>query len=180
VTWSPQVLLDISQSALPQVTWVIPTAQDSDHADENDGTGPSWVASIVNAIGESPYWNNTVILIVWDDWGGWYDHVVPPAASKYAYYEMGFRVPLLVVSAYTPKGYVSTVQHDFGSILHFVEDIYGLGTIPPGDFADSRSDDLQDFFRFNGPARTFQPIPTAVPQSYFLDRRRPMLPPDND
>ena len=85
--------------------------------------GPSWVASIVNAIGQSQYWDNTVILITWDDWGGWYDHVAP---NIYNSYEYGFRVPLIVVSPFARQGYVSHVTHDFGSILHFIEEVYNL------------------------------------------------------
>src|SRR5437868_10602121 len=66
------------QCQLPAVSWVIPTGQASDHPGNNNGTGPSWVASIVNAIGGSSYWSNTAVIITWDDWGGWYDHVPPP------------------------------------------------------------------------------------------------------
>src|SRR5579859_252614 len=73
-----QLFTDISSNQLPEVSWVIPTGQASDHAASNDGSGPSWVASVVNAIGNSPYWKNTAIFITWDDWGGWYDHVPPP------------------------------------------------------------------------------------------------------
>ena len=180
VTRPPQVLTDIRQRALRTVSWVTPSAQYSDHAGINDGTGPSWVASIVNAVGNSPYWQDTVILIVWDDWGGWYDHVVPPIDPTYGYYESGFRVPLLVVSAYTPQGYISNQQHDFGSILRFSEEAFNLGRIPPGNFADSRSDDLSDFFDFTKPARAFIPVPTKVPPSQFLNPAQRMLPPDND
>jgi phospholipase C len=178
--WSPQILLDIHFGNLPAVSWVIPTAQDSDHAYANLGTGPSWVASIVNAIGESKYWNNTVIFITWDDWGGWYDHVPPTFDATFGYYEYGFRVPLLVVSPYTRKGYVSQKRHDFGSILRFIENRFDLGLIPPGDFADARADDLMDFFDFSQPPRSFTLIPTKVPEAYFLDPSRPMLPPDDD
>jgi phospholipase C len=180
VVWPAQILSDIDQKALPTVSWVIPTGQDSDHASTNQGTGPSWVASIVNAIGRSTYWDNTVILITWDDWGGWYDHVAPPISKTFGYYELGFRVPLLVVSPYTPAGYVSQRQHDFGSILRFVETAFDLGRIPPGNFADARSDDLLDFFDFTKAPRAFVSIPTKVPASVFRDRNRPMLPPDND
>jgi len=180
VIWPAQVLVDIGKKQLPAVSWVIPTGQDSDHANGNQGTGPSWVASIVNAIGQSAYWKNTVILITWDDWGGWYDHVKPPIDPTFGYYELGFRVPLLVVSPYTPAGYVSQKQHDFGSILRFVETVFDLGRIPPGNFADARADDLMDFFDFSKPLRAFTPIPTKVPASHFTDRRRPMLPPDDD
>lgn len=180
VTWPAQVLVDIRSQSLPAVSWVIPTGQDSDHPNGNQGTGPSWVASIVNAIGQSSYWDNTAILVTWDDWGGWYDHVAPPIDVTYGYYELGFRVPLLVVSAYTPKGYVSQAQHDFGSILRFVETVFDLGLIPPGNFADARANDLLDFFNFANPPRSFTPIPTKVPASYFIDRSRRMEPPDSD
>ena len=59
----------------PDVVWVTPTALASDHAEATNGSGPSWVASVVNAIGESKYWDTTAIFVTWDDWGGWYDHV---------------------------------------------------------------------------------------------------------
>jgi phospholipase C len=180
VSWPPQVLNDIQQRSLRTVSWVIPTAQDSDHANGNDGGGPSWVASIVNAIGNSPYWANTVILITWDDWGGWYDHVKPPIDPTFGYYEYGFRVPLLVVSPYTPKGYVSEKQHDFGSILRFVETVFDLGRIPPGNFVDARADDLADFFDFSKPPKAFTKVAQPLPSSRFLDRKRPMMPPDDD
>ncbi len=105
------VLTDISGCKLRSVSWVIPTGVNSDHAHVNDGGGPSWVASIVNAIGNSTacdrdagYWKDTAILIVWDDWGGWYDHEPPTIlAAPEGGYQYGFRVPLLVVSAYTPR-----------------------------------------------------------------------------
>jgi phospholipase C len=180
VTWPAQVLIDIRKRTLRAVSWVTPTGQDSDHAGANDGSGPSWVASIVNEIGRSPYWNDTVILIVWDDWGGWYDHVAPPISSTHGYYEYGFRVPLLVVSAYTPRGYVSESRHDFGSILRFAEETFHLGRIPPGNLADADADDLADFFDFSRVPRPFVPIPTKAAVSKFLDRNRQMSAPDND
>jgi phospholipase C len=180
VLWPAQVLVDIHQNDLKAVSWVIPTAQDSDHPQLNTGGGPSWVASIVNAIGNSPYWTNTVILIVWDDWGGWYDHVPPPIDKKYGYYQNGFRVPLLVVSPYTPKGYISQSPHTFGSILRFVEKVFDLGLIPPGNFADSRANDLSDFFNFSAAPRPFTAIHQTIPENQFLDKSRPMIEPDND
>jgi phospholipase C len=179
----PQVLLDIAAHRLQAVSWIIPDGRYSDHPlVRQNGTGPSWVAAIVNAVGKSRYWDETAILVTWDDWGGWYDHVVPPAPAgrAFSYYELGFRVPLLVISAYTPAGYVSNGQHDFGSILHFVEHVFGLSRIPPGDFADARADDLADFFHFRAAPRAFVPIPAPLPPSYFIDDRRPPLPPDND
>ncbi|HEV2738261.1 MAG TPA: alkaline phosphatase family protein, partial [Candidatus Elarobacter sp.] len=110
------IISDVQSGKLAQVSWVIPTAAASDHAKSTDGTGPAWVASVVNAIGASPYWSNTAIFITWDDWGGWYDHVKP---QQFNAYELGFRVPLIVVSPYARPAYVSHVQHEFGSILKF-------------------------------------------------------------
>ena len=110
--------------------------QASDHADKTNGSGPSWVASVVNAIGESPYWDNTAIFVRWDDWGGWYDHVEPPVYNSY---ELGFRVPLIVISPYAKTGYVSHDQHEFGSILKFTEKAFGLGSLGT---TDVRADDL--------------------------------------
>jgi hypothetical protein len=75
---------------------------------------------------------------------------------------------------------VSQTQHDFGSILHFVETVFDLGHIPPGDFVDARADDLSDFFDFSKPPRAFTHVLQPVPSSHFLDRSRKMSPPDDD
>jgi phospholipase C len=120
------IFSDIDLGQLPAVAWVIPTGTDSDHAGTLSNAGPSWVGDVVNAIGTSKYWNNTVIFVTWDDWGGWYDHVKP---QIYNSYELGFRVPLIVISPYAKAGYVSHVQHEFGSILKFIEEQYGLGSL---------------------------------------------------
>jgi len=169
-----QVLKDISNNQLPAVSWVIPSWAESDHAGFNQGLGPSWVASIVNAIGHSPYWAHTVILITWDDWGGFYDHVAP---KIYDSYEYGFRVPLIVVSPYAKSGYVSHVTHDFGSILKFIEGVYGL---PSLGYADARADNLSDCFQFDQKAREFHTIQAPHDARYFLRRKDPPLDPDND
>jgi len=169
-----QVLKDISNNQLPAVSWVIPSWAESDHAGFNQGLGPSWVASIVNAIGHSPYWAHTVILITWDDWGGFYDHVAP---KIYDSYEYGFRVPLIVVSPYAKSGYVSHVTHDFGSILKFIEGVYGL---PSLGYADARADNLSDCFQFDQKAREFHTIRAPHDARYFLRRKDPPLDPDND
>ena len=156
VRWpSPRVLSDIAQGSLAGVTWIMPGGPYSDHAGRHSkGKGPSWVAAIVNAIGESAFWTDTAIFVTWDDWGGWYDHVAPPIVN---HYELGLRVPLIVISPYARHGYVSKEQHEFGSILAFTEETFG---IPKGALhgADERADDLMDAFDFSQKPRAFKHI----------------------
>ena len=174
VTPSKQVLVDISKGQLAAVSWVIPSGQSSDHADANDGSGPSWVASIVNALGTSPYWANTAIFVTWDDWGGWYDHVPPPIINSYEY---GYRVPLIVIGPYAKPAYVSHVTHDFGSILKFIEGTYNL---PSLGYADALADDLSDCFDFSQTPKHFRKIKAPLGANFFLHDPRPPTPPDND
>ena len=157
-----QVLTDIANGQLADVVWVTPTLAASDHPKYNNGSGPSWVASVVNAIGDSQYWNNTAIFILWDDWGGLYDHVPP---TIYNSFELGFRVPLIVVSPYAKQGYISHVQHEFGSILKFTEETFGL---PSLGTTDVRADDLSDCFDFSKEPRAFKRIHAEVPAELLL------------
>lgn len=169
-----QILKDISKQQLPAVSWVIPGGQMSDHPLANEGTGPSWVAAIVNAIGHSVYWPHTAILVTWDDWGGFYDHVAPPIYNSY---EFGFRVPLIVISPYAKQGYVSHETHDFGSILRFIEDTFDLPTL---GYADSHADALEDCFDYFQPPTTFKTISAPVRAKYFLEDKRLQADPDDD
>jgi len=177
-----QVLSDISDGTLPAVSWVIPTGQASDHPLQNDGSGPSWVASIVNAVGNSQYWSTTAMIIAWDDWGGWYDHVPPPQVrvncSQWGCgYIYGFRVPMIVVSPLAKAGYVSHVNHDFGSILKFLEETFGL---PSLGYADAMADDLSDCFDFKQTPIPFQTISAPLDAAYFLNDPSAPLDPDDD
>jgi phospholipase C len=174
VLQSTQFFVDVQQRRLADVSWIIPTGQASDHAGVTDGSGPSWVASLVDAIGESPYWSDTVIFITWDDWGGWYDHVAP---AIYNSYEYGFRVPLIVVSPYAKRGYVSHVTHDFGSLLRFIEERFNL---PSLGYADARADDLSDCFDFGQTHLGFHEISSPLKEIDFLRDRRPPAEPDDD
>jgi phospholipase C len=176
-----QVLTDIASGQLAQVTWVIPDGKSSDHALSNDGSGPAWVASVVNALGNSPYWSNTAIIITWDDWGGWYDHVPPTVVSDGVSwgsgYVYGFRVPLIVVSPYARSAYISHVTHDFGSILKFVETTFHLTSL---GYADAAADDLADCFDLTHPPSSFHPIAARLDAAFFLNDRRPAVAPDDD
>ena len=182
VLQNTQILTDIANKQLPAVSWVIPTGQASDHPGVNDGSGPSWVASVVNAIGNSSYWANTAIILTWDDWGGWYDHVPPPkvindGTSWGSGYLYGFRVPLIIASPYAKAAYVSHVTHDFGSILNFIETTFGL---PSLGYADARADDLSDCFDLQQTPLTFQPVAARFEARYFLENRATPTDPDDD
>jgi phospholipase C len=168
-----QVLTDIAAGSLAQVTWVVPSWPDSDHSGNESATGPQWVASVANAVGASPFWDSTAIFVVWDDWGGWYDHVVPPQVDPMG---LGFRVPMIVVSPYAKHGYVSHVDHEFGSIVRFVEEQFDLPSLGQ---TDSRADDLRDCFDFSQTPGPYARIPTSVAPSYFTHEIPNTTPPDD-
>jgi phospholipase C len=169
-----QLFSDIAHNQIPAVSWVIPRGQNSDHPGGGTKGGPSWVAAVVNAIGESPLWATTAIFITWDDWGGWYDHVAPPIYNSYEY---GFRVPLIVVSPYAKQKYVSHATHDFGSILKFIETNFKL---PSLGYADTRADDLSDCFDFTQTPTTFRPVLAPLDATYFLREKSLPTDPDDD
>ena len=143
------------KGTLPAVSWISPDNQNSDHAGfGKSDTGPAWVAKVVNAVGKSKYWNTTAIIVVWEDWGGWYDHVPPPQLD---YAGLGVRVPMIVVSPYAKTGYISNTQYEFGSIVRFVEDNWDLGRLGT---TDTRANSMSDVFDFTQKARKFKVIPT--------------------
>lgn len=176
-----QVLDDIASGQLRQVSWVMPHKGASDHAGNGSGNcGPAWITSIVNAIGQSPYWNSTAIIITWDEWGGWFDHVVPPQYADpvtQAYEGLGYRTPLIIVSPYAKNHYVSHAQHETASSLHFIEKMFGLSQLP-NNVADSRADAYDDVFDFSKPPSSFVPIPE--PPNYHSCTSQQHLGPDVD
>ncbi len=153
------IFSDIAAGRLPQVSWIVPTISNSDHPQGNSSSGPQWVGSVVDALGTSRYWNDTAVIVLWDDWGGWYDHVVPQQLDVMG---LGYRVPLLAISPYAKHGYVSHVQHEFGSVLRFVEETFGLPSLFQ---VDARADDLSDCFDF-----TQAPAPYATVTSSGMRR----------
>jgi phospholipase C len=149
------VFSDLKNGTLPSVSWVIPKLADSDHPASGCNHGPHWVTSVINAIGTSKYWNDTAILLAWDDWGGWYDPVPPPQTN---YTSLGFRVPLVVISPYVKPHTVGHTQYDFGSILKFIEQTFDLGSLGTSD-ADANS--ISDMFDLSQPPNAFhkEPLP---------------------
>jgi phospholipase C len=90
-------------------------------------------------------------------------------------------VPLIVVSPYAKAAFISHATHDFGSILKFIENNFGLPEIDPAvGYADSRSDDLSDCFDMNQTPLTFKQIPSKLDAQFFLNDKRPPEGPDDD
>jgi|HubBroStandDraft_4_1064222.scaffolds.fasta_scaffold00035_17 phospholipase C len=180
-----KVITDAEGGNVASITWVVPKMQNSDHALPFHTTakdvglrgaayGPEWVASVVNAIGRSRFWNSTAILVVWDDWGGWYDHVAPPQLDRMG---LGPRVPFIVISPWAKHHYVSHQQYEFGSILKFVEAAFALPSLRT---TDDRAAGLADCFDFSQRPETFEPILTLRQTSFFLGGQEPEIPPDDD
>jgi len=173
---------DITNGQLAAVSWVVPDRQNSDHpAGPGGDTGPSWVASVVNAVGESQYWSNSAIIVVWDDWGGFYDHVPPPLTDHWG--GLGFRVPFLLVSPYAREaypsqpGYISHTPYEFGSILKFIEQTFNLGSLGT---TDARATSISDSFDFTQQARTFLQVPSSHSKSFFQHQKPSGAPVDDE
>lgn len=168
VTWpETNVFKDITAGKLPSVSWVIPDYQNSDHPGDTSDTGPSWVAQVVNAIGNSPDWDSTAIVVTWDDWGGWYDHVRPPGTQSFG--GLGFRVPMIVISPYSRKGLVTHNQYEFGTIIKFVEDNWGLPRLGTTDVRAASM--IDDVFDFTQAPRKFVTIDAKYSKAYFLKQK---------
>jgi phospholipase C len=169
VSPSKRFLTDVAHGKLAAVTWITPTCANSDHLGCLSKTGPEWIANIVNAVGESKFWKTTTIFVMWDEWGGWYDHVPPPYVD---YDGLGMRVPLLIISPYAKRQHVSHVQYEHGSILRYVEDVFGLPRLAASDTrANSPVGDAIDYTQ---KARPFTPFTTTLSAKDLID-----APPDN-
>jgi len=109
---------------LPAVSWVVPSGKVSEHPSAHISAGESYVTSLVNAVMRSPDWSSTAIFLAWDDWGGFYDHVVPPRVDENGY---GFRVPGIVISPYAKRGYIDHQTLSFDAYAKFIEDDFLRG-----------------------------------------------------
>jgi phospholipase C len=109
---------------LPAVSWITPAQAVSEHPPALVSTGQTYVTSVVNEIMKGPDWSSTAIFLTWDDWGGFYDHVVPPQVDQNGY---GLRVPGLVISPYARRGYIDHQVLSFDAYLKFIEDDFLKG-----------------------------------------------------
>ena len=158
-----QYFTDLKTGSLPQVSWIIPDFQDSEHPPEPLDQGMWYVTRAVNALMQSPYWKNTVIVLTWDDYGGFYDHVPPPEVDAYGY---GPRVPTIVISPYAKQHYVSHETYDFTSVLKFIEQRWNLQHLTA---RDDRANDMADVFDFDQPPASplVIPVPPGI-RSHLL------------
>jgi phospholipase C len=166
---------DLRDGKLPSVSWLTPSNRYSEHPPGLLSAGQAYVAGVINAVMRSKYWDSTAIFLSWDDWGGFYDHVVPPNVNAFGY---GLRVPALVISAYARKGYVDhqVLSHD--AYVKFIEDDFLNGErINPK--TDGRPDpregvvedepqlgDLRSDFDFTQPPRPSLLVSGAVGPPY--------------
>jgi len=131
-----QFLTDLQNGKMPDVSYITADDGQNEHPPFDVADGMRWVQSIISAVQASPYWGSTAILLTWDDYGGWYDHVVPPQVDKYG---DGFRVPLLMISPFARQGFVDHTFSDHTSIMKFIERVFDL---PPVTQRDAGASDL--------------------------------------
>jgi phospholipase C len=158
-----QFLADAAAGTLPAVAFVDPRFQDEgsgtsadDHPHADVRNGEAFLNQIYDAVRASPSWAHTVLVINFDEWGGFYDHLPPPTAPIPAAAalagdvdgRLGFRVPLLVISPFARRGYVSHELFDHTSILRLIEWRFGL---PPLTVRDATANNLADLLDFRHP-----------------------------
>ncbi len=119
---------DIETNALPAVTWVTPQFALSDHPPASSSFAHNWLTDVVNAVMKSDMWEHTAIFITWDEWGGFYDSVMPPVINEVS---LGFRVPLLTISPYARRGLIDDEVGEFSTPLRFIADNWGLSYLTP-------------------------------------------------
>jgi phospholipase C len=159
-----QYFRDAATGTLPNVSWL--NSDFLENGDELSGhpTGSlcaaqQYAAKVVNAALASPQWGSLAMFLVWDDWGGFYDHVSPPVAEKWtdgSPLRYGFRVPCIAISPYARSGYVSHATHSFVSLLHFAETVYSLKPLTDRDASASA---LLDCFDFSQAPEQPRPLP---------------------
>jgi phospholipase C len=158
---------EIKGSSFPNVSWIIPTGNNSDHPPNNLSNGETYVATIVDSVERSSYWKSTAIFLTWDDYGGFYDHLAPP---KIDFMGLSIRVPMIVISPYTPAGTVVSSLGYFESLLKFIEWRFNLGCITP---RDCNAPLPLGYFNFNMTARAPITFPTNWTQDpYPFDTAR--------
>lgn len=175
---SAQFAVDAAAGKLPSVSWVYAPEINynpdplSEHPPGNVTDGMNWTVQQVNAIVKGGLWPHTAIFITWDDWGGWYDHVVPPNVESWTdgtQFRYGSRVGCLVLGPYAKRGHISHVLYSHVSLVKFCEKTFGLS---PLNARDKAAGDMSDCFDFTQPPG---PPPTLKSSSARRATRRLLL-----
>jgi phospholipase C len=154
-----EFLADVRSGDLPAVSWLTPSFGNSDHPPTSICKGENWLVGQLNALGRSEYWDNTAVVLTWDDFGGFYDHVAPPHVDIYG---LGPRVPAIVISPYARRGVIDHDVMEFSSVLRFIERVFRL---PAMTERDRTSDDMLSAFDFTqAPRRPLLLEPRACPE----------------
>jgi len=143
---------DLKNGTLPAVSYIVPSGA-SEHPPGSVQTGQKFVKSLIQGLMRSEAWDSSAFLLLYDDWGGWYDHVVPPQVDSYGY---GFRVPALLISSYARRGHVDSTVLDFTSVLKFIEENWD---IEPLAARDAKANNFLSAFDFSQPSREAAFIP---------------------
>jgi phospholipase C len=131
---------DTRLGTLPAVSWITPSGQNSEHPPAQISDGEAWTASLINAVEQGPDWSSTVIFLSWDDWGGFYDHVVPPHVDQNGF---GLRVPGIVISPYAKPGFIDHQVMSQDAYVKLIEDLF-LGGQRIDPKTDGRPDSRPD------------------------------------
>ena len=142
---------DLRAGRLPSVSWLTPAFGRSDHPPTSICGGEDWTVQVLDALMRSKYWNSTAVVLTWDDFGGFYDHVTPPHVDIYG---DGPRVPAIVISPWAKPGYVDHTTLEFSSVLKFIETVFKL---PPLTQRDANDADMLEAFDF-----TQKPVPPLI------------------
>jgi phospholipase C len=159
---------DVARGKLAAITWLIPDLVVSDHPPVSMCSSENWTVEQINAIMRSRFWKSTLIVLTWDDFGGFYDHVPPPHVNQLLY---GPRVPAIFISPFARAGTTDHTVYNFDSVLRFIEDRFGLGHL---SWLDQRATSISDALNTGQkplpplvlPTRNCADVPTGVPSGY--------------
>jgi phospholipase C len=154
-----QYYTDLQNGTLPDVSYLAPSGL-SEHPPGDITVGQSFGAATITSLMRSSAWYSSLFVLSWDDWGGWYDHVVPPQVDAYGY---GFRVPAIIVSPYAKSGTIDNTTYDFTSVLKFIEDNWSLQPLSGRDATANSISNALDFSKPAAapvfPAQTYPTVP---------------------
>ncbi len=153
-----QYYVDLAAGTLPAVAYIVPSGA-SEHPPGDVSLGQVFATSLVTSLMRTRAWDSSLFMITWDDWGGWYDHVPPPAIDAFGY---GYRVPTLFISPYARSGTIDSTVYDFTSVLKFIEENWSVAPLTGRDATANSISAALDFDQ--------QPRAAQIPGPTYPDR----------